>query len=221
MFKRFLLCSLCVLSFSAYADDWTGPYIGTSVGYVNAQDEGVRPRFPQWTNDISPEGHALDVHVGYNWRIKDKAIFGLELGYSDRKGLSDYESLKIHGAFDDDYGVTTNIRDVVSLSARLGRLFNQDKSLAYLLVGISKADVERIWLDSPASPSLDYTNYTQTGWTAGLGLEHAFTANLSLKSEFRFSNYGDETEDVNVWSDEIWTQSLTEKSLSIGVNYRF
>ena len=220
MFKRLLVCSLCVFSFSVHASDWSGPYIGASLGYVQARDEGVRPLAPAWTNDVSPEGNAVEIYAGYNWKIASKAVLGLELNYSDRGGVSDYESLKNNGVFDDYYALTTRINDVISLNARLGRLFNNDQSLAYLLLGLSQADVQRTWLDDPASPTIESFSYTQTGWAAGIGVEHAYTANLSVKGEFKYSDYGDETMDVGLWG-ETWTQDLTEKSLSIGISYRF
>jgi len=218
--KQHLAIALLLSSGNLYADNWNGPYIGASLGYADVHDKGERPLFPEWTNDITPESNTLDFYAGYNWKIASKVVLSLEASYSDRGNLTAYNSLKNNGVYDDYYGLTTKVSNVISVQARLGRLFNNDQSLAYLLLGRTKADVERVWLDDPDSPSLERFTDTQSGWTAGLGLEHALTENLSLKVEAKYSDYGREEMDVDLWGEK-WSQELTEKTINFGISYRF
>ena len=220
MIKKILACSLAVISLNTYANNWDGPYIGASAGYVDTKDNGARPIFPQWTNDISLNGSTVAIYTGYNWQFAEKKVLGIEVSYSDRNNFSGSDYLKNRGVIDDYYALETNINRVVTLTARLGRLFNDSQSMLYMIAGLSKADVERIWLDDPNDPTLDHHSHTQTGWTAGIGVEHAFNDNLSIKGEYKYTDYGDETMDVDLWG-EIWKQELSEKSLSLGLSYRF
>ncbi len=142
------------------------------------------------------------------------------VNYSDRNDFSGEDYLRLRGDIDDDYALKTKINRAVSLTARLGRLFNSRQSILYMIAGLSKADVERIWVDDPNDPVFDYHDHTQTGWTAGVGVEHAFNNNLSIKGEYKYTDYGDETMDVDVWG-EIWKQELSEKSVHVGLSYHF
>ena len=220
MIKKLLVVALASLSMNASADNWTGPYIGISASYVENDDQGSRPVASSWTNDIAPTGASLELYTGYNWQFAEKALLSIEASYSNRSDVAGSDSLKSNGVHDDYYRLDTSIEDVLSLTARLGRLFNESRSVAYLLVGISKADVTRTWLDDPVSPTLDRHTHTQTGWIAGIGLEHAYNDNLSLKAEYKYTDYGSETMYVDLWG-ETWTQELTEQSLTIGASYRF
>ena len=220
MIKQILACSLTVICLNTYASDWSGPYIGVSVGYTDTEDNGVRPAHPQWANDISLHGSTFAIYAGYNWRFAEKNIFGFEVNYSDRNNFSGTDYLKLRGVIDDYYALESSINKVTSLTSRLGHLFNENQTMFYVTAGLSRADVKRIWLDDPADPTLDYHSHTQTGWIAGLGVEHAFHDNLSIKGEFTYTDYGDEIMDVDLWG-ETWEQELSEKSLHVGFTYRF
>ncbi len=66
MIRTILAFSLTVFCLNTYASNWSGPYIGASAGYTDTEDNGVRPKWPTWTNDISLHGSTFAIYAGYN-----------------------------------------------------------------------------------------------------------------------------------------------------------
>ncbi|MBQ0785312.1 MAG: porin family protein, partial [Amphritea sp.] len=100
-----------------------------------------------------------------------------------------------------------------------GRIFNKQKTLAYVSAGLAKAKIERTWLDFDYSESESHSNW-QSGWTAGVGVEHKYNDNFSVRAELMHSDYGNQTVDASQW-DEYYSTDLTENSLILGFSYSF
>jgi outer membrane immunogenic protein len=73
------------------------------------------------------------------------------------------------------------------------------------------------------------TTRTQTGWTAGLGVEYAFAQNWSVKLEYLYADLGDGAANcataaclaANGGNPVNATVSLTDNLVRLGVNYKF
>ena len=74
-----------------------------------------------------------------------------------------------------------------------------------------------------ASGALDLTSHTRVGYTVGGGIEYAFTNNLSVRAEYRYTDFGSFTDNlanstgglVNVSHRE------TDNRVQAGFSYKF
>jgi outer membrane immunogenic protein len=140
---------------------WTGFYVGVNAGYGWSNDDFDAVDFADEGDDGGFVGGA---QVGYNYQI-GSFVVGLE-------GDIQYADFGREGAFDvdgdgDEDGVFETSDWFGTVRARAGVAF--DRALIYATGGFAFAD------DS-------------TGWTAGGGVEYAFTNNLSLKVEGLYVN---------------------------------
>jgi outer membrane immunogenic protein len=140
---------------------WTGFYVGVNAGYGWSNDDFDAVDF---ADDEDDGGFVGGAQVGYNYQI-GSFVVGLE-------GDIQYADFGAEGAFDvdgdgDEDGVFESSDWFGTVRARAGVAFGQ--ALIYATGGFAFAD------DS-------------TGWTAGGGVEYAFTNNLSLKVEGLYVN---------------------------------
>ena len=102
----------------------------------------------------------------------------------------------------------------------MGKIFNQDKTLAYLTAGYGAVDIKSnfIIVEIPFSKS-----GWQSGYTVGFGLEHLLSDKVSIKTEYRFSDYGKKEIDPGlVLPDALErTKYENENSVRLGLMYHF
>jgi outer membrane immunogenic protein len=63
------------------------------------------------------------------------------------------------------------------------------------------------------------TSQSLSGWTAGAGIEHAFTPNVIGRLQYLYTDYG--TDSYNVFGFGGVPVSLTTSDLSLGINLKF
>jgi len=114
--------------------------------------------------------------------------------------FADYAFGKIDGTVAD---ITSSIDNQWAIGARLGYL--RSSTLWYATAGYTEAD----WQVQISTRS---ANKTLNGYFVGLGVEQAFSPNLSLKLEYRFSNY-DEVPGTLAFDSEI-------NSIRLGLNWK-
>lgn len=176
------------------AATWEGAYIGAHAGFgagtVNwvfaGTDDG---------DEYDVDGWVLGGQIGYNWQV-DNIVFGLEADLSVSTISGDYETF-----------ATRDINWVASARGRIG--YAIDSVLLYGTAGLAVAN---------STGTLFILNDTQThvGWTAGIGAEVMVSDNVSLKAEYRFSDYGAES----YYFDSIDTGFSTHTA-TVGVNFHF
>jgi outer membrane immunogenic protein len=170
---------------------WTGFYLGGNLGYswgststYNLPGSGTGGGFDGDATgfDFNPSGWLGGVAAGYNWHT-DAFVFGLEsdLGYL---GAEDGDS---NGAAfaNAEYGWYG------TLTARAG--YAQDRFLFYAKGGLALADIE-----NTAGEIGDPSDFTESheiyaGWALGGGAEFAFNPNMSMKIEYLYMDFGDDT----------------------------
>ncbi len=169
---------------------WTGFYIGLNAGGKWADiDHTVTSGATvlTFTGD-SNSSWIAGGQIGYNWQI-GQWVFGVE-GDADAQ---DFSRTRVVGTAigpfipGDAFTVESNWQ--ASLRGRIGYAF--DRILLYATGGVA-------WTQRKATVSLvgigTFTNDdTVTGGTVGGGLEYAFTNNISLGVEGRWTFYGDQT----------------------------
>ena len=222
--KNFFIATLFIVSCSgAIADNsFAGLYGGFSLGYVDGEDtnqEFSDGEFEGYTAKNEPNGSIISFIAGYSWAVGNNLVLGIEADYvfakADDKSLFLYE-----GEPDDDYRVTVELENALSIRARAGYLFNSNKTMAYLTAGYASAELDRSYFDSDESQSF---SDTQDGWAAGIGVEHVLNETLSLQAEYRYADYGDETFSTEEIYGDGYTerQSYEERSLRVAVIYNF
>jgi outer membrane immunogenic protein len=229
------------------AFSWTGCHIGGNIGYgwsgnndmilapnIDAASQafwnpafnaGAAPRlFP-----LDPTGVVGGGQVGCDWQM-GAFVLGIE---------ADFQGSDVKDAV----AITTNVPPFVpgtfSASQKLdwfgtvrGRLgFSAGQWLFYGTGGLAYGRV-KYGLNFAFPASNDFHNIalsnTETGWTAGVGLEWAFAPNWSVKAEYLFIDLGDTTivttpsgRAANVATTLLANYGNEYHVARVGVNWRF
>jgi outer membrane immunogenic protein len=174
------------------ATDWDGPYVGASVGYGwgTATDTTVAPN-----DSTNLTGYFVGGQIGYNFHLTNNVVAGVEgdLNWNNQSGT-------FAGAAPDTFRINWD----GSVRGRLG--LDVDGILPYAEAGVAFAN---------ATDSIGggVTN-TQTGWTAGAGIEFKVADPVSLNVEYRYTDYGSAT----YGADSV---GVTNNTVRGGVNYHF
>ena len=104
--------------------------------------------------------------------------------------------------------------------------------LLYVTGGLAAAQFDRTWTffqDAPASTAVFGQNRTRWGWTAGVGTEFAIYGNWSLKSEFLYMRFEQDSANAvgngaGLGAAGVGYRLDSQNSMwvtRIGINYRF
>jgi outer membrane immunogenic protein len=161
---------------------WTGFYVGGTLGGVVGHDSvtndpGSLFPFLSAPVNLNSAGVIGGLEAGYNWQIS-QVVLGIEADAS-------WSSLK-------QSGTTTSVLptpdtfssrlDMLStIRGRLGWAF--DRTLLYGTGGVAFANLKDQLADS-AFPFTATPSSNLTGWTAGGGIEYAFTDHWTAKAEY-------------------------------------
>jgi outer membrane immunogenic protein len=189
--------------------DWTGFYSGAQLGYAwggaDAEDVTAGDSF-----SYDPDGWVGGVHLGYNWQ-RDAVVAGLE---------GDLELAHIEDSDENgDIQVSSDVDWQGSLRGRVGASFGN--MLIYGTAGAAYAGFESR-IDNEATSETDSFDNSRWGWTAGAGLEVGMTESVSVRAEYRYSDFGTKT----VASDDAAPGDTFEfdeswHSLRLGASYNF
>jgi outer membrane immunogenic protein len=213
---------------------WTGLYIGANAGYAwGARDSEIVLSLngPNGAADF-PIGRSFDAQgrfiggqVGYNWQ-RGPLVLGVE---------ADIQSSRVADSFPPEN--VPNCPCLLNGEKRLdyfgtvrGRLgFALDRFLVYGTGGFAYGHVNDtlFLLDTITGVSANMReDDVRSGWTAGGGVEYAFSRNLSLKVEYQRLDLGGERLSAPVLpvTGVIFTSSRIEHAydtVRLGLNYRF
>ena len=164
--------------------DWSGPYIGVFGaavavdGSYDATCTNIVPcATPTFTDmEHSGIGYAYGILGGWNYQIDD-LVLGIEGDWAFGSTV----------ATNDEVTVDTDLsfNNIATLRARAGWSF--DNTLLYVTGGMAAVDME--FGAVMASPESD--SAWAFGWTAGGGLEHAFSENFSGRIEYLYVSLPD------------------------------
>lgn len=209
------ICALCVGQAAAQDAnyDWSGVYAGAQLGHGwgNAQVDYLNPSVFGTAHE--PEGFLGGVYVGYTLHLPSNLVIGFDADIAWWGANTNLKPLLPSTA---DFGAV-GIDHSIGLRARLG--FAADRFLPFIAggVAISRADFtyDMSSEDAVISSAL-------TGWTLGAGLEYAATDNLILRAEYRYSDFGEGTE--NAFQSFPTHQSrydLKIQEIRFGLSYKF
>jgi outer membrane immunogenic protein len=176
---------------------WTGIYVGANGGYAFGNTN-----FGFGTN-VTSGGGLVGGTLGGNYQM-GAFVFGLE-------GDGDWTNL--------DGTTTTTCNFCESKSTWLATVRGRagwawDRVLFYGTGGAAFGNVQAGAIGGPFDSS------TQVGWTAGAGIEYAFTPNWTAKAEYLYVNLGTfNCTAVGCLAGN--TANLTENVVRAGINFKF
>ena len=177
---------------SVYSAGWTGPYIGVHAGYGFGSFDTTSGVVPA---SLEPRGGFGGIQSGYNWQISRNWVVGVE-------GDSSWGSIsRTAGATNIDVDAMGTVR------ARLGYAMNN--LLFYGTGGLA-------WAHADSVTTLAIRDQFYLGWTAGLGVEWAFSPRWSAKVEYLYADFGT----INDFNGTTNTASLDVQTIKVGLNYR-
>ncbi len=240
--KKFLLSAtaLTALSFTALAADlpskkeaaafapspiftWAGAYLGGTIGLVdhsgkvvaNYNDGGYLFNSPV---KAESKGVLGGVTSGFNYQASSSLVAGVEADIS----LSSAKSGQSGVGFGSGWGTGFDSHSLSSLGTVRGRLgfLIDPATLAFATAGFAFGNVKSVACDD----GCDY-GYTQSkwrlGWTAGGGVEHAFTRNWTGKIEALYYDLGSKSYANLNYPTYIYSEKNSGALARIGVNYKF
>jgi TonB-dependent siderophore receptor len=216
--------------------DWTGVYLGGQIGYGWADNSGRG--FASTPGGLFAAGPVSDAqgvigggHVGYNYQF-DQWVLGVE-GSVDGATISRDTLIPVvdpTGAGSGAGSLTGTFRSDLQGSVRARAGYTFDRLLVYgtggLAIGqfssqLSLAGVDLIGLFYSATGE---RSSTRTGWTAGGGFEYALNTHWSLRSEYRYSDFGYWRDDYPVAVDGYQltaTRHVSQNQVQVGFSYKF
>jgi outer membrane immunogenic protein len=197
--------------------DWSGPYIGifgAAIAVDGTYDATCTAALPCVTptyTDIehSGIGYAGGILGGWNYQI-DSFVMGIEGDWAFGGKV----------ATNDEPGIDTDLsfNNIATLRARAG--FALDNTLLYFTGGLAAVDME---FGAVMSSSESDSKWVY-GWTAGGGLEHAFSDHLSGRIEYLYVGLDDTDFSMTDASDTTLdaTQSFDDiHMVRVGLTYNF
>jgi outer membrane immunogenic protein len=222
------------------AYNWGGWYVGGNVGggwgrsdtsnaFINgtapiANQQAVTAASPQ----LDSNGFTGGGQIGYNHQV-DRWLFGVEVdaNYFDLKQSRSVSSpFPAGGSFTATNSISTDW--LVTLRPRVG--YTVDRTLFYATGGLALTELKfgETYADTVGQDETANSAKTKVGWTAGAGIEHAFTNNWSAKVEYLYSDFGKQSVSGPVFSGTTPTTGMIAHDIDLktntvrgGLNYHF
>lgn len=196
---------------------WTGFYVGADAGYAWGKDTTTEyltatNTYTNFDPTYKIKSPVVGAYAGYNYQI-GSAVLGIE---------TDLETASLNGGFLDTVvggAGTTQLDWQGSLRGRLG--FAADKVLVYGTGGLAYAGISHTYTNLLTGVA-ETTSAPRTGWTAGAGVEVAWTANLLVRAEYRYTDYGPYRYDsVAAFPGFTGQQEPRFSAVRVGAAYKF
>jgi outer membrane immunogenic protein len=191
---------------------WTGFNGGVQGGYGWGKGNVV---FPGDTTYIAnPAGSFVGGYFGYNVQLSNNVVLGAE---------TDMNWGSVSGSNTSSTDVTASSKVDWFSSVRLRLGYSIDRTLLFVTAGGTLAGVKHYLVGQPDDGVTFSDIYT--GWTAGAGIEFAFTNNLTARIEYRYYDFGsgDYSLTNNIlgyyWASHSF--NATMQTVSAGLGYKF
>jgi outer membrane immunogenic protein len=221
--------------------NWGGWYVGgnaggawgrsdTSSAFVNgtapiANQQAVASASPR----LEPDGFTGGGQVGYNHQV-DRWLFGVEadanyFGLKQTRTAAAVLPIGI-SAFSTTNSVTTDW--LVTLRPRVG--YAVDRTLFYATGGLALTEMKSSsgFVDSTGQNEAARQSKVTAGWTAGAGIEHAFSNNWSAKVEYLYTDFGKQSFSGPIFAGQTPTAGMIAHDVDLktstvrgGLNYHF
>lgn len=157
---------------------------------------------------LKPDGFVGGIHLGYNYQI-NQFVMGVEgdFDYSNIEDSNPFSYETINGPVSGTLKLRSNWKG----SARVRAGYAFDNLLIYATGGVALADASL--LTNGVGPS-----NTHIGWTAGGGIEYAFTQNWIGRIEARYTDFERKTYQTSLGPVRA---KWDETTATLGISYKF
>ena len=208
--------------------NWGGIYLGINAGGAYFTQNGTTNTITSTGTSvgtgpsISTWGYAAGGQIGANFQMNE-VVFGIE-------GDADYLSNNTTVTITDPAGTASASHqfELDVLSTVRGRLgFAIDRTLLYGTGGLAMGEyqVTRTQLTGTAGAATPGTaetvNNLRLGWTAGAGIEYAFSDNWTVKGEYLYANLESVTDTYPISNRTQVAPTMGVSIGRIGLNYKF
>jgi outer membrane immunogenic protein len=194
--------------------NWTGQYIGGHVGYGFGSYRFRNDNNGVATRDFDMDGVVGGLTAGYNWQTRGSSfVFGIDtdLSFSGVKG-SDNDPVFGCGT----PACTASVKWFGTVRPRAGIAFNN--ALFFVTGGWAFGRIEAF--NDDGGGNKEGSSNFQNGWTAGAGIEWAFSPRWSAKAEYLHIDLGGFVYKYN-GASPISVRGLEFDVVRLGVNYRW
>ena len=193
------------------ATPWAGFYIGGQVGWVGTDDRLLFSNGAP-TLHVERDGFVGGGHLGYNFQ-RGSIVFGVEGDFEGtdlHRHVRSAAGITSEGAIDSDWEG--------SIRGRLGVAV--DRALFYATAGaaFTRVDVK----GGPLGGPLISNSESVSGWTVGGGVEFAIARPLTMRIEYRHTDFGHH--DVSLaptFAGVTERVELSEDAVRFGLSYHF
>jgi outer membrane immunogenic protein len=199
--------------------NWSGFYIGGNLG-AGWNNISITDSLGDSFSTTSSTQFVGGGQVGANYEFWGGAVIGVEADFDWLPNTNNTNTASFGGV---PVSVAINNRWLTTVTGRLGYAF--DRVLVYgkgggAFVGASNPSIA---IGGVAyAPS---TSSTNTGWTAGFGVEWAFAGTWSVRAEYDYVGLNNQTFVVpvigNFPGDTISTSNRYFQMVTVGLNYKF
>ncbi len=221
-------------------DEWSGPYVGLSLGYISGKATATFHTISTYTPPpggglvvgpgagtpveysnlkLKPDGFIGGIFAGINKKFQNDWLIGVEVA-ANYTNANDRKHLIING---DTLENTLKLKQQYDLAlyARVGKVIGEEKKfMPYLLGGVTLARLK-------GELSVNNKIYTDkdsvSGWTIGAGLEYKINKKWHIRAQYRYSKYNDAKMKFTT-SDVIYNvkfKNYKTHMFQIGVSYHF
>lgn len=198
---------------------WTGGYIGVNAGYAGGKfktdmygdfDESLSLR-------SNSSGFIGGVQAGYNWQF-GQTVVGIETDIQGSGVKSDF-SVNTMGV--EAINLGTKISWFGTTRARLGYT-PVDRFMVYATGGVAYGKV-KTYVNAPFEEGSSSLSDTRVGYAVGAGAEYAITNNVTLKTEYLYTDLGKLKFNVSDGSDLVVSGAAKSQfhTVRVGLNYKF
>jgi outer membrane immunogenic protein len=174
-------------------ENWTGVYVGGNAGYswgrtdLNYNFDGA----PAARTTLDPNSFLGGGQIGFNWQL-GTLVLGVEGDLAWRHG-TDAATFTSGNVFGDFASFSTEQNWVGTVRPRVG--FAADHWLFYGTGGVAFGDLKHAYTETRPGVLTRTASDSETkaGWTAGGGVEYAFTNQWSLGVEYLYMDFGSST----------------------------
>lgn len=206
---------------------WGGGYAGINLGYSGDKAKHPLsvtdgPDFYSGSLDITSSGFTGGIQAGWNFQ-NDGFVYGVEADFqtSNVEGKTSLNLAAPDGALSGEIG--TKLKNFGTIRARVGHTVT-DRFIVYGTAGFAMGETESsVRVTGLGS---ERVKKTENGWTAGIGAEYAFNDNMSLKTEYVYTDLGT----ANLYSGDLFeaggpSATLGRKfnfhTIRVGLNFHF
>jgi outer membrane immunogenic protein len=200
--------------------NWNGFYVGVGIGAGAALTDFTEHGY-EWTrygyqpfsyeaDSLGGQGIFGTAVLGYDRMIRPDWVLGAFVDYDFGSNIRFKESNDEHGSYN-DYSNHIDLDHAWSVGLRLGYL-PTPSTLVYATGGYTQAEFD----------ISNYGSHNFDGYFVGAGLETFLRSNVTLKLEYRFTQFNDKSFDFcDNWSYGTDNFQPSEHSARLVLSYKF